>query len=174
MLKGFDYFVEAIRLLSDELEQREKVEILLFGKSRGDLSGHFPFKTQHIEFTGSMKTLVDLYSAAELFAIPSLQDNLPNTIIEAMLCGTPVVGFKAGGIPEMIEHKVDGYLAESRSVNDLAQGIRWILESENPEALSKAARDGAVKRFSRKKSAEMHKQLYSKLLDQHIEDAEAG
>ena len=72
---------------------------------------------------------MDLYNAAWLFAIPSLQDNLPNTIIEAMLCGTPVVGFNTGGIPEMIDHKVNGYLAEYKSANDLAKGVEWVLSA---------------------------------------------
>ena len=77
-----------------------------------------------------MSTLVELYSVAHLFVIPSLQDNLPNTIIESMLCGTPVVGFNTGGIPEMIEHRVNGYLAEYKSSADLAAGMSWVLSSE--------------------------------------------
>ena len=80
--------------------------------------------------------MVDLYSVARLFVIPSLQDNPPNTIIESMLCGTPVVGFKTGGIPEMIEHKVNGYLAAGKSSADLASGMKWILARDSYDELS--------------------------------------
>jgi len=59
--------------------------------------------------------------------IPSLEDNLPNTVLEAMACGTPVVGFDIGGIPDMIEHKKTGYLAVAADVDDLLAGIDWVL-----------------------------------------------
>ena len=52
-----------------------------------------------------------MYNAADLFVLPSLEDNLPNTIMEAMACGVPCVGFKSGGIPEMIDHRKNGYVA---------------------------------------------------------------
>ncbi|MCK4745531.1 MAG: glycosyltransferase, partial [Bacteroidales bacterium] len=69
MLKGFDYFVEAIQLLQEEVDGDSEVEILLFGKSRGDIAHYFPLKTNNIAFTGSARTIVELYSAAHLFAI---------------------------------------------------------------------------------------------------------
>ena len=95
-----------------------------------------------------LATIVELYSVAHLFVIPSLQDNLPNTIIESMLCGTPVVGFDTGGIPEMIEHKKNGYLAEYKSSEDLAAGMTWALSSNTYEKLSADTRDLALDRFS--------------------------
>ena len=165
MLKGFDYFVEAVRHLAQENSSGENAEILLFGKSKEDLSGLFPLKTHTISFTGSTDTIVDLYNAAHLFVIPSLQDNLPNTIVESMLCGTPVVGFRAGGIPEMIDHKVSGYLAEYRSSQDLAEGMNWVLGSKNYDDLSAATRISAVKLFSRERSTEQHVELYRSLLE---------
>lgn len=71
-----------------------------------------------------------LYSAVDVFVTPSLLENLPNTIAEAMSCGTPCVGFPVGGIPEMIEHKKNGYVAKYRDVEDLAEGIRYCLEHD--------------------------------------------
>lgn len=166
MLKGFDYFVEAIELLHKEIEGDKSVEIILFGKVKGDVAGLFPFVTHTISFTGSTKRIVDIYSAAHLFSIPSLQDNLPNTIIESMLCGTPVVGFNTGGIPEMIGHMENGYLAQYRSAQDLADGMKWVLTSDDYDSLSAATRSMAVKRFSRERSTEMHVELYRRILGQ--------
>lgn len=68
--------------------------------------------------------------------LPSLEDNLPNTIMEALACGIPCVGFSVGGIPEMIEHTVNGYVAASQDATDLASGIHWVLEEADYQKLS--------------------------------------
>jgi len=160
VMKGYPYFKDAIDHLSGMLD-KEKVEILLFGKTRGGEADVFPLKVRNIDFISSAETLVQLYNAAHVFVIPSLQDNLPNTIIESVLCGTPVVGFRTGGIPEMIDHKANGYLADFKSSEDLARGIAWILSSDSYKALSDQTREIALKRFSRKASVEAHIKLYS-------------
>ncbi len=160
VLKGFNYFLEATRVIASEPDVVEDVEILLFGKTGGDVAQSFPLKTRNIAFVHSDQTIVELYSVAHLFVIPSLQDNLPNTILESMFCGTPVVGFRTGGIPEMIEHRVNGYLADHKSSADLAEGMRWVLSSDSYERLSAETRDLAVRRFSRDRSVEKHIDLY--------------
>lgn len=165
VLKGFNYFLEAIQTIADEPDAAQDVEILLFGKTRGDVGQSFPLKTRNIAFVQSIRTIVELYSVAHLFVIPSLQDNLPNTIIESMLCGTPVVGFRTGGIPEMIDHRVNGYLAKCKSSTDLAEGMRWVLSSDSYAKLSAETRDLAVKRFSRDRSVEMHIDLYRNMVN---------
>jgi glycosyltransferase involved in cell wall biosynthesis len=166
VLKGFNYFLEATGILADEVDNEGGVEILLFGKTREDVVKLFPLKTRNIAFVQSVQTIVELYSVAHSFVIPSLQDNLPNTIIESMLCGTPVVGFRTGGIPEMIDHKVNGYLANWKSSIDLAEGMRWILSSDDYEKISADTRDLALKRFSKDRSVEMHIDLYRKLVNE--------
>ena len=91
-------------------------------------------------YISSPEEMATMYAAADVFVIPSLQDNLPNTIAEAMSCGTPCVGFKAGGIPEMIDHQQNGYVAKYKDVTDLAEGIRYVLAHDMREAaLHKAA-----------------------------------
>ncbi len=165
VMKGYSFFAEAIKLLSAHVDPGQ-VEILLFGKSRGDEVSAFPLRTRNIAFVRSVDTLVDLYSVAHLFVIPSLQDNLPNTILESMLCGTPVVGFRTGGIPEMIDHKRNGYLADYKSSQDLAEGIRWILSMESYDAFSKGTRDSILKRYAKKEAVDAHIELYKALLDQ--------
>lgn len=164
VLKGFNYFLEATKIIAGEPGFEGDVEILLFGKTRDDVALSFPLKTRNIAFVQSMQTIVELYSAAHLFVIPSLQDNLPNTIIESMLCGTPVVGFSTGGIPEMIEHKKNGYLSAFKSSEDLAAGMSWVLTSNSYDQLSAETRSLALKRFSREASVEMHLDLYNKII----------
>lgn len=164
VLKGFSYFLEAIKILADESNISQDVEILLFGKTKGDVVSTFPLKTRNIAFVNSKQTIVNLYSVAQLFVIPSLQDNLPNTIIESMLCGTPVVGFRTGGIPEMIDHRVNGYLADYKSSSDLAKGMLWVLTEDSYDGLSARTRDIAVSRFSWERSVEMHLELYRSII----------
>ena len=55
--------------------------------------------------------------------------------MEAMACGVPSVGFKVGGIPEMIDHQKNGYVANYRDADDLAQGMFWVLEEADAEVL---------------------------------------
>jgi glycosyltransferase involved in cell wall biosynthesis len=165
LYKGFVYFQEAIKWMDQQPESLQGLEILLFGKSKGDVSQLFPIKIHNIDFVSSVQTMVELYSAAHLYVISSLQDNFPGTVIESMLCGTPVVGFRTGGIPEMIHHLEDGYLAEHKSATDLAEGIRWILSFESYDSLSQGVRKAAVRRFSSEVSAEKHVMIYKKLLN---------
>jgi len=165
ILKGFDHFVEAVRILHNEMEDEGEVEILLFGKAAGNIAGLFPFRTHVIPFTDSREQIPAIYSAASLFVIPSLQDNLPNTIIESQLCGTPVVGFRTGGIPEMIEHLVNGYLAEFGSDPDLSAGMQWVLRYADYPMLSETTRELALKRYSVKRSVEKYMELYRKVLE---------
>jgi len=159
VLKGFNYFLEAIGIMAGEPDTVEGVEILLFGKTREDVARLFPLLTRNIAFVQSVQTIVELYSVAHLFVIPSLQDNLPNTIIES---------FRTGGIPEMIEHKVNGYLATYKSSTDLAAGMSWVLSSDVYEKLSADTRDLALKRFSMDRSVEMHLDLYRKLINKDM------
>ena len=74
--------------------------------------------------------IVALYNAVDMFITSSLEENLPNTIMESMACGTPCVGFEIGGIPEMIDHKINGYIASYKDASDLANGIQWVLEQD--------------------------------------------
>lgn len=154
--KGMDYLVEAARLMahhSDDL-------LLLIAGSRGE-----EIEKQLILPVKSMgylppQQMPDLYNAADLFVTPSLQDNLPNTIMEAMACGTPCVGFHTGGIPEMIDHKINGYVARFRDAEDLAEGMQWSLQDEAQGVLSTNAREKVVREYSERRIAEAYLKIY--------------
>lgn len=163
MLKGFSYFLEAVKILAERDDMTNDTEILLFGKTRGERVHNFPLAAKEFSFVSSATTMIQLYSVAHLFVIPSLQDNLPNTILEAQFCGTPVVGFRTGGIPEMIVHLENGYLADFKSASDLAQGMAWGLMAHSYERLSERTREITLERFSRDLSVEKHIELYKSL-----------
>lgn len=97
-----------------------------------------------------------LYAAADVFVTPGLQDNLPNTVAEAMSCGTPCVGFDTGGIPEMIDHMRTGYVARYRDAHDLAEGIRYTLAHD----MRRAAQAYAATAYDERSVAQQYINLY--------------
>ena len=84
--------------------------------------------------------------------------------MESLACGTPVVAFNTGGIPEMIEHKKNGYLSEYKSVADLEKGIKFILNHENPNLLSENAVKKVDTEYNEKLVAEKYKHIYKNAL----------
>jgi len=128
--KGWIYLQEALEILKEQVED-QNVNVLIFGSSYNKrIASAIPFKTKFAGFLGSDYATSLMYNAADVFVAPSLADNLPYTVLEAESCGTPVAAFRTGGIPEMIAHKQNGYLADHKDPTDLAKGIRFCLESE--------------------------------------------
>jgi glycosyltransferase involved in cell wall biosynthesis len=101
------------------------------------------------------------YNAADLFVIPSLIDNLPNTAIEAICCGTPVVGFATGGIPDIIQHGFNGYLTDVLNAESLAEqiilGLKNLSEF-NHETISTLARE----KYNLQKQARAYLDLFER------------
>jgi glycosyltransferase involved in cell wall biosynthesis len=126
--KGWDYIQEALSVLKKELSN-DKITVLIFGKGVSkQVTDRIPFKTKSTGYLKDEYSVAMVYNAADVFVTPSLADNLPTTILESLSCGTPVVGFNTGGIPEMIEHRSNGYIARYKDAYDLAEGIRFCLE----------------------------------------------
>ena len=112
----------------------------------------------------SEREIASLYNAVDLFVTPSLQDNLPNTIVEAMSCGTPCVGFNVGGIPEMITHQADGYVARYQDSEDFARGIVWCLDESRLDSLRQQARRTAMATYAEPIAASRYLDIYRSLL----------
>jgi glycosyltransferase involved in cell wall biosynthesis len=164
--KGFTYLLEALILLQNKYPYMlNEVGLLVFGKTtEDDLWKNITFPVYNLGKVSQTEQLVNIYNAADVFVLPSLEDNLPNTIMESMACGTPVVAFNTGGIPEMINHLENGYLATYRSAADLAEGIYQVLFKQPYSLLSKASRQKVIENYSEEKVAEAYKQIYSKLV----------
>lgn len=168
--KGIVYLYEALEILAlKKADLIEKVSLIILGKSSKNVSLQSPFHTIPIGYLSDAKQICRLYSAVDLFVTPSLEDNLPNTVMEAMACGCPVVGFRIGGIPEMIDHNQNGYVAESRSAVDLAQGIEQVLFSENYFYYSTQARLKVEQTYAEQYISRQYIDLYRQLLDNKYE-----
>ena len=134
--KGIDYLIEACKLLSrQEPELSQQLGVVVLGSQAEQCKSLFPFSIYPMNYVSNEKELVDIYNAVDLYVTPSLQDNLPNTIVEAMACGIPCVGFNVGGIPQMIDHLHNGYVAQYKSAEDLANGICWTLTEGDYDTL---------------------------------------
>ena len=124
--KGMAYLLEALKYLNEPKPHL----VIVGGNTEEILNSNLGIDTANLHFipyVNGEKEMARLYSAVDCFVTPSLQDNLPNTIAEAMSCGTPCVGFNAGGIPEMISHMKNGYVAQYCNSEDLARGIECAL-----------------------------------------------
>ena len=109
--------------------------------------------------------MIRLYSAVSVTALPSLEENLSNIIMESLACGTPVVAFDIGGNSDLITHKVNGYLATPFDVKDFAQGIDWILNNADEMKLSENSVDIVRKSFDYSVVADQYKNLYQQVLN---------
>lgn len=160
--KGGQYFIDACRQLHN-LSQAEKDQwaVLIMGRDSEELKQAIPLESYSLPFSTDQSKVVQYYQAADVFVTPSLQENLPNMIMESMACGLPCVGFKVGGIPEMIRHQSTGYLATYKDATDLAAGIHYILEdTERYQELSKAARSFVRRHYSEPVVAHKYEQIY--------------
>lgn len=128
--KGFSLLHAALHALIDQDAGFAQTHALcVFGSNdRIDL----PMETFALGHIGDETSMAKLYSAADVFVLPSKSENLPYTIMESMACGTPAVAFKVGGIPELISHKQNGYLAQCYDTADLARGISETLKTISP------------------------------------------
>ncbi|MGD1871909.1 MAG: glycosyltransferase family 4 protein [Mastigocoleus sp.] len=165
--KGLHHLQPALKKLSDS-GSIENLELAIFGASKPENPVDFGFKSHYLGTLNDDLTLALAYSAADVFVAPSVQDNLPNTVMEAIACGTPCVAFDIGGMPDMIEHQQNGYLAQAFKEEDLAQGIAWILESKDRYLkLSYRAREKAEQEFPLEKQATRYLSLFQSILGEN-------
>ena len=163
--KGFHYLREALtRLVVKHPEWKEQLGLVLVGKDIApEIYNDIPLEVYPLGYVADEKKMVDVYNAVDLYAIPSLQDNLPNTIVEAMACGVPCIGFNVGGIPEMIDHLHNGYIAEYKNVASLTDGIHWLLTEGEYEMLSREAARKAASTYGENSVAMKYLAIYNRM-----------
>jgi glycosyltransferase involved in cell wall biosynthesis len=162
--KGFHLLQPALQDLSKSGWQ-DRLELVIFGSSQPENPPDLGFKAHYLGTLNDDIALALVYSAADVFVAPSVQDNLANTVLEAIACGTPCVAFRIGGMPDMIEHHENGYLAQPYKTEDLAQGIAWVIENnERQKKLSERAREKAQQEFTLKIQARRYLSLVSEIL----------
>jgi glycosyltransferase involved in cell wall biosynthesis len=163
--KGITYLVKALNELKNNYKDTGDAEIVIFGKNKSFDVSQLPFKVHELNIITSQYDLAEIYSFADVFVTPAIEDNLPNTVMEALACGTPVVAFNTGGIPDMVEHKKNGYLAEFKSAADFAAGIHYVLNSETTDELAANAREKVLNNFTNEIVASKYIAVYQSILN---------
>lgn len=157
--KGFAYFRQTL----NELKDLENTAVVVVGKSS---PADFEGVTLPLVQPGLIRNVSDMaavYAACDVFVIPSLEENLPNTVMESLACGTPVVGFRVGGIPEMTEHGVTGLVSPAKDSQQMARDIRHLLE--NPEiraVMSQNARNKVLAEYAEPVIARRYMEVYQR------------
>ena len=139
------------------------MSVAILGGHAEEIAGQLPFPTYALGYVNDEHRIVSVYQASDVFVLPSLSENLPNTIMEAMACGVPCVGFRVGGIPEEIDHRVNGYVADYRNTADLARGLYYVLEEADYGHLQRNCQQ-KVARYSQQSVARRYIDLYNKVL----------
>ena len=152
------YLIEACKQLANT--QGNKPGVVILGGHAEEVVAQLPLEAYPLGYVNDEQRIVDVYNAVDVFVLPSLSENLPNTIMEAMACGVPCIGFRIGGIPEEIDHKKNGYVAEYRNADDLARGINWILSEADYKALSENAIHKVAQNYSQQSVAMKYLDVY--------------
>ena len=162
--KGMQYLIEACQLMASEHPDcRDHTSVAILGGHAEEIAHLLPFPTHALGYVNDEQRIVNVYNAADVFVLPSLSENLPNTIMEAMACGVPSVGFRVGGIPEMIDHMSNGYVANYRDAADLAKGIHYVLDEANQQSLSSNCLQKVAHNYSQQSVAKRYIELYESL-----------
>ena len=161
-IKGFDLLLSALGHLRTQITD---LELVVFGEQRPRVVPDVGFPIHYMGHLHDDLSLRAVYSAADAMIVPSRQEAFGQTASEAHACGTPVVAFATSGLLDIIVHQQTGWLAPAYDTENLAFGIRWVLEDQNRRlALGKQARQRAVTLFSEPIVANQYRQLYESVL----------
>ena len=158
--KGFDLLLKSLNLLHGRT-----VELIVYGTNDNLSKYDIPMPVHSLGYIHDDKQMALIYNAADVTIVPSKSENLSNTIIESLSCGTPVVAFHIGGNSDMIDHEQNGYLAEENNCEDLANGIKWCIGHNTDGFLSKNAREKVLNNFTIDIVSKQYKYLYESLCE---------
>ncbi len=145
--------------------ERNDITLLTIGK--GDVGPRIreSMNVVSLGYLDDRRELARAFAASDLTIFPTLADNLPQTVLESMSCGTPVVSFRVGGLPDMIDHMKNGYLASELDTNDLANGIQTLLsDKQRLKEMRAACRDKMIKCFSPELQASRYLSIYEQMI----------
>ena len=162
-IKGFDLLVSALKVLE---KCGKDLELVVFGASGAELNMDVNIPIHYVGYVSNTEELVSLYNLASVMVVPSLTENLSCAIMESLSCATPVVAFNIGGNSDMIEHKVNGYLAKEKDDADLAEGILWCLGNNEDNRLGKVGREKVLQNYTFDAVCQQYKALYESVVKQ--------
>ena len=161
--KGGALLLEALHGLPPSVAERSGVSA--DGDGGDILASATDLDVRSMGFVGGVRLKTLLYSAADLYVLPSFGEGLPLVLLESMACGTPMVAFNVGGVSDLVRSNVTGYLAAAANVDDLRRGILMLLEdTAGRAAMGQRCRDIAVKEYDIAYNLQRYIDLYHCLL----------
>jgi glycosyltransferase involved in cell wall biosynthesis len=171
--KGLDLLWDALQNFN-ERAGKGNCELLVFGAGGWNPPGSW-IPVRNVGMIDDDRKLALLYSAADVFCAPSREENLANTALESLGCGTPVLAFKIGGFPDIIDHRRTGYLAEPFDVASLADGLEFLYSSHvEGKDFRAACRDRAERLYDGKINANRYIELYNTLISSRADRSVAS
>jgi len=162
--KGFHLLLETLKKFEAKTNP-DDYELVIVGVSSVEESFHM--KSHCLGRLNDEISMALVYASADVFIAPSLEDNLPNTVLESLACGTPVVAFNIGGMPDMVSHEKNGFLARGFDTGELAVGLQWVLSDEQRwKKLSEEARKTIMNSFTLECAASRYRDIYEDILRQ--------
>jgi glycosyltransferase involved in cell wall biosynthesis len=163
--KGFSELRRSVELLAQRPDA-PSLELVVFGPLHGQTPPPMALKTHFLGPVDDDRTLAALYSRADLTVMPSLEEAFGKVAMESMACGTPVVCFDGSGPADIVDHRVNGYLARHGDPVDLAAGIAFVLDHPQSRALTGAALDKVKAHYTYERQAQQYSELYAQVLDE--------
>jgi len=162
--KGYYHLINALNIFFKMINNQNRYEIVVFGAYSGNDDNTIPFK---IHYLGKLseEQMIEAYSLSDIFVMPTLDDNLPNTVMESLACELPVVSFDTGGVSDMLLHKKSGYLARYKDDLDLAHGIKWVLDNNQDNNLGRHGRQYICDNFNENVVGEKYETLIYNVID---------
>jgi glycosyltransferase involved in cell wall biosynthesis len=162
--KGGDLLLKALQKLPESL--KSETVLLTFGNQGEEIAKQVGMKVVSLGYLTSDRLKSIAYSAADLFIFPTRADNLPLVLQESIACGTPMVSFNIGGVPDLVRPGITGYLAEAEDIEDFCNGIISLLEDDKlRKVMSANCREIALKEYSLDLQAQRYIQLYQQVLE---------
>ena len=162
--KGGDLLFESLAALPASL--KADTLLLTFGSDDDQMLKTLGMETIGLGYVSSDRIKAILFSAADAFVFPTRADNLPLVLQESIACGTPMVSFRVGGVPDMVRPGVTGLLADPANAQDLSVKIVEMLEaSEQRSQMRKHCRAIALEEYSLELQRDRYVELYQQLLE---------
>ena len=164
--KGSDLLIESLKFLK---KMRLNVRLLIFGQNKPSQPIDYGFPVHYMGKFHDDLSMRIIYNAIELILVPSRVDNFPNVGVEATSCGTPAIGFNTGGMQDIVEHKINGFLANPFDPRDFAYGIKYLIEKKlKDNALNIKVRERALKLWNEERVSNLYKKLYEDILESQL------
>lgn len=163
--KGFEHLRRSAELLAQRPDAHS-LELVVFGSLSGQTPPPMALKTHFLGSLSDDRALASLYAGADLTVMPSLEEAFGKVAMESMACGTPVVCFDGSGPADIVDHRVNGYLARHGDPLDLAAGIAFLLDHPQPGALAGAALHKVLSHYTYERQAYAYMQVYAQVIEE--------